>query len=128
MSAGQGSRLRYPVQGHPHIDPRMTEDPQPTEQPRLRLCDFIRSRLPTILARWEDQVHTLPVANPLTARRLIDHMPEVLESIAAFTRTAHTGEQASMSGPPEVHALDRLDEGFDLAAVTTEYALLRTCV
>jgi signal transduction histidine kinase len=64
----------------------------------------------------------------LSARRLIDHMPEVLETIASFTQTAHTGERASMSGPPEVHALDRLDEGFNLAAVTTEYALLRTCV
>jgi len=55
-------------------------------------------------------------------------MPEVLETIAAFTQTAHTGEQVSMSGHPEIHALDRLDDGFDLAAVTTEYALLRTCV
>ena len=73
-------------------------------------------------------MRSLPVANPLSARRLIDHMPEVLETIASFTQTAHTGERASMSGPPEVHALDRLDEGFDLAAVTTEYALLRTCV
>ncbi len=106
----------------------MTEDSRPAEQARLRLCDFIRSRLPAILARWEQTVRSLPVANPLSARRLIDHMPEVLETIAAFTQTAHTGEQASMSGSPEIHALDRLDEGFDLAAVTTEYALLRTCV
>jgi signal transduction histidine kinase len=106
----------------------MAEDSQPAEQARLRLCDFIRSHLPAILARWEQTVRSLPVANPLSARRLIDHMPEVLETIAAFTQTAHTGERVSMSGPPEIHALDRLDEGFDLAAVTTEYALLRTCV
>jgi len=106
----------------------MTEDAQPADQARLRLCDFIRTHLSVILTRWEHMVRSLPVASPLSARRLIDHMPEVLETIAAFTQTAHTGERASMSGDPETHALDRLDEGFDLAAVTTEYALLRTCV
>jgi signal transduction histidine kinase len=106
----------------------MTEDSQPAGQARLRLCDFIRSQLPTILARWEQTVRSLPVASPLSARRLLDHMPEVLETIASFTQTAHTGGRASMSGPPEVHALGRLDEGYDLAAVTMEYAVLRTCV
>src|SRR4051812_41624694 len=95
----------------------MPEDTQAGEPTRLRLCDFIRQRLPDILARWEHRVRTLPVASPLSAIRLIDHMPEVLERIAAVTETAYTGERASMNATPEIHALERLDEGFDLGAV-----------
>ncbi|WP_224371791.1 sensor histidine kinase [Hyalangium versicolor] len=33
-----------------------------------------------------------------------------------------------MNATPELHALDRLDEGFELGDVTTEYILLRACV
>jgi signal transduction histidine kinase len=106
----------------------MAQDPQTAGQAHLRLCDFIQSRRPAILTRWEKLVRALPVATPLSLARLVDHMPEVLESIAAVTASAGTVERAAMKGPPEIHALERLDDGFDLAAVTTEYSLLRTCV
>ncbi|HYO58930.1 sensor histidine kinase [Archangium sp.] len=106
----------------------MVRHDPPAGQVRLRLCDFIRSHFSAILEAWECLVRALPVASPLSAPRLINHMPEVLERIAAVTETSHTRERASLDGMPEVHALDRLDGGFDLGAVATEYSLLRKCV
>jgi hypothetical protein len=39
--------------------------------------------------------------------------------------TVHTGEHQTLEEIPEVHALDRLEAGYDLEEVSHEYALLR---
>jgi PAS domain S-box-containing protein len=93
-----------------------------------RLCDFIRDNRQAILNSWTVAVRRLPVASELSQPRLIDHLPELLDRIAEVVRTVHEGGSTTLHGLPHVHAMDRLDRGFDLKAVVSEYALLRRCV
>ena len=70
------------------------------------------------------EARELPAARPLSAPKLLDHLPQLLE------RLAHTagGEGGGLGEFPEIHALERLGEGFDLSGVAREYALLRDCI
>ncbi|WNG62774.1 GAF domain-containing protein [Archangium gephyra] len=45
-----------------------------------------------------------------------------------MVETVHTGQHETLAGVPEVHALDRLEVGYDLDEVAHEYALLRACI
>src|SRR5689334_302132 len=92
----------------------------------VRLCDLIEGRRLEILARWEAAVRRLRPARALSELALRDHLPQLLERIAQVVRTVHEGGSASLGSFPEAHALARLDEGFDLETVATEFAVLRT--
>jgi signal transduction histidine kinase len=94
----------------------------------LRLCDFIRAQRPRILEEWSREARLLPDAQGLSRLRLLDHLPELLDRVANVVETVHTGEHRTLEEIPEVHALDRLDAGFDLEEVANEYALLRACI
>lgn len=97
--------------------------------PALSLGDFIRDRQQDILAEWLAEVRTLPVARSLDRPALIDHVPDVLERIAATADSLAKGEPPR---PPEqeadLHAAIRLDEGFDLPQVVSEFTILRDCI
>jgi PAS domain S-box-containing protein len=88
------------------------------------LAAFILRRRQDILAAWSLAVRALPAARPLSAPQLLDHMPQLLER---FARAAG-GEEGGLGEFPEVHALERLSEGFDLSGVAREYALMRDCI
>ncbi|WP_081465882.1 ATP-binding protein [Stigmatella aurantiaca] len=96
--------------------------------PHLPLGAFIRAQHAQILKDWEQSVRQLPHAQRLSRPRLLDHLPDLLERIANVVETVHTGGAASLEDMPEIHALDRLDSGYDLDEVAAEYALLRTCI
>ncbi|MDB4965613.1 MAG: sensory box histidine kinase [Myxococcales bacterium] len=98
-----------------------------TQQPP-RLCDFLRKDRERIIRQWKSLVRDVPAASTLSGPPLVDHFPELLMSIAEILETLHTGEVKSLADLPKLHALDRLDRGFDLKEVTAEYALLRRCV
>jgi PAS domain S-box-containing protein len=97
--------------------------------PWLNLGDFIRDRREDILAEWLAEVRTLPVARGLDRPALIDHVPDVLERIAAMANSLAKGEPPQ---PPnheaDLHAAIRLDEGFDLPQVVSEFTILRDCI
>lgn len=93
-----------------------------------RLCDFIREHQPLILERWMQQVRTLPSAHRLSPPQLLDHLPELLERMACAIDTRLAGEDCAPKEVPVVHALTRLDAGYDLEEVVAEYALLRACI
>ncbi|WNG34475.1 PAS domain-containing protein [Archangium violaceum] len=95
---------------------------------RLRLGAFIREHRSRLLEDWERAVRRLPYAQGLSRPRLLDHLPDLLERIACVVETVHTGEHQTLEQMPEVHALERLDSGFDLDEVAEEYALLRACI
>ncbi|WP_257449254.1 GAF domain-containing sensor histidine kinase [Archangium lipolyticum] len=98
------------------------------EQGRGGLGDFIRRHGSHILSHWEVEVRQLPYTRDLSRPRLLDHLPELLERMAHVVESAQTDEHPTLEAVPEVHALERLDSGFDLDAVAEEYALLRACV
>jgi PAS domain S-box-containing protein len=100
---------------------------EPADFTHPRLGEFIRSRRAVLIAQWEEEMHRLPKADDLSLRRRIDHIPQILERIAAAA-DAEGNVAQHLAGAPDAHALERLDEGFDLKEVVREYALLRSIV
>lgn len=94
-----------------------------------RVSAFLRGRREEVLRSWQQAIRSLPPARCLEPSRLLDHVPALLDRIVELTEQAERGEPV---GPPEcipdMHALERLDEGFDLNEVITEYRLLRRCL
>ncbi|WP_241759649.1 GAF domain-containing sensor histidine kinase [Pyxidicoccus parkwayensis] len=78
---------------------------------------------------WEAEVRAIPAAQALSRPALRDGLPRLLEVVSALMREPPRDGVASGLGPiPDLHALERLGEGFNLRQVVTEYRLLRTCV
>lgn len=94
-----------------------------------RLSDFLRERHEEIIARWEAQVTRLRPARFLNRPTLLDHIPDFLRQLADFVSEARGNHEAS---PPQefpvIHAVERLDVGYDLAEVVGEYRILRQCI
>ena len=94
-----------------------------------RLADFLRERHDEIIARWEREVTRLRPAKFLTRPALLDHIPDFLRQLTEFVSAAREHQQVA---PPQqfpiVHAIERLDLGYDLAEVVSEYAILRECI
>jgi len=97
-------------------------------EPR-RLADFLRESRDDILAKWELEVRSVRAASSLARPLLVDHLPELLEDLAAFVDDVRTGHEV---GPPDevpqIHALERLEVGYDLSEVVAEYSILRRCI
>jgi PAS domain S-box-containing protein len=98
----------------------------PTET--LRLCDFIEAHQELLLRRWERASRQMPAAQPLSQASLRDHIPQLLDRLGKLVRTVHEGGEVSLEGLSTLHALERLDIGFDLRHVTRELALLRSII
>ncbi len=95
----------------------------------LRLEDFLRSHRDAILEAWEAEVRQSPAAQRLSRTTLRDHLPVLLDSIAERISRPQAAEVDSGPGSvPDLHALERLGEGFDLRQVVMDYQLLRQCV
>ena len=106
----------------------MAESSLPGEV-RGRLSDFLRERREDILAEWEATVRKMGAARDLERPLLLDHMPQFLENLADYVAEMRAG----MSVPPpdeypRIHALERLELGYDLSEVVVEYAILRRCI
>ena len=90
---------------------------------------FIREHRDDVLREWERRVRALPPAADLDTASLIDHLPHLLEEIADLADAALGGdEKAASCNQPDRHAIARLDQGYDLGHVVTEYSLLRVLV
>jgi signal transduction histidine kinase len=102
----------------------------PTEQPQQRrLADFIRERSAEIMSEWESRVRRLEPARRLERPALIDDMPQFLDELCDYVSEVRAGAD---SAPPKrvshAHALDRLELGYDISDVVTEYSILRECL
>jgi PAS domain S-box-containing protein len=94
-----------------------------------RLSELIRAHRQEILATWEQAVRQLPVARNLDRPTLIDHIPSVLDRIADLADEIGTGGSPQLPADvAEIHAIERLGEGFDLAQVVIELSILRDCI
>jgi PAS domain S-box-containing protein len=99
-----------------------------SDEPR-RLADFLREHRDEILALWESEVRKVRAARTLERPVLLDHLPEFLEDLAAYVGDLRTGQSVSPPDEnPRIHALERLEVGYDLAEVVAEYAILRQCI
>src|SRR5881394_1101367 len=99
-----------------------------SDEPR-RLADFLREHRDEILAHWEQEVRKVGAARDLDRPMLIDHLPQFIEELADYVGELRTGhEVAPPDEHPQIHALERLEVGYDLAEVVAEYAVLRRCI
>ncbi|MCY1018917.1 PAS domain S-box protein [Pyxidicoccus sp. MSG2] len=93
------------------------------------LADFLLLQRDAIMEAWEAEVRAMPGARALSRPALRDGLPRLLEVVATLMRERPQGGEASgLDSIPDLHALERLGEGFDLRQVVTEYRLLRGCV
>lgn len=92
-----------------------------------KLSALVRRFRGEIIAEWESAVRRMHPAEDLPGRVLRDHMPQLVEAIAEVI--GRSAEGATLpTFLPDTHALERLDEGFDLRSVATEFSLLRQAV
>jgi two-component system, OmpR family, phosphate regulon sensor histidine kinase PhoR len=95
-----------------------------------RLASLIVSERETLLTWWREQVRQLPSAKHLDFPTLNDHVPALLDELAAAFRDVdeQTIPEALVEGSPPIHGLERYEHGFDIVEVVAEYNILRGCI
>lgn len=108
----------------------------------VRLGTFIRRNLAQIVDEWTGFAETrIPASKGMTVLALRDHVEEILDFIARDLESPQTNfEQLQKSqgdglkegggyrSAAEVHAELRLNDGFDIDQMVSEYRALRACV
>jgi PAS domain S-box-containing protein len=94
-----------------------------------RLTEILRDRRREIIAEWEDVFREFPIARELDHPTLVDQMPSFLDRIVLITEELQQGSVPELPlRAAEIHAVGRLDRGFDLEQIVIELALLRDCI
>ena len=95
-----------------------------------KLAMLIRREREDLLARWRRQVKELPSARNMDIPTLNDHVPDLLEELAAAlqSRSDQTIPEAVCEGSPPAHGRQRVQDGFDIEEVVAEYNILRGCL
>lgn len=100
-----------------------------TEEEPRRLADFLRTHRERILSDWLTAVRRLAPARNLDQPMLLDFLPQFLDELADFLDEVRAGKPATEPEKlPAMHALERLEVGYDLAEVVEEYSILRQCI
>jgi two-component system, OmpR family, phosphate regulon sensor histidine kinase PhoR len=95
-----------------------------------KLAALIKSERDALLAEWRAQVRQLPSAQHLDTPTLNDHVPRLIDELAAAlkARSDETIPEALAGASPPAHGVQRLEDGFDIEEVVAEYNILRGCV
>ncbi|MBC7772548.1 MAG: sensor histidine kinase, partial [Pyrinomonadaceae bacterium] len=95
-----------------------------------KLATLVKQERRALLSRWRQQVRELPSARQLDVPTLNDHIPDLLDEMAAALRSGsdQTIPEALREGSPPAHGLQRLQDGFDIEEVVAEYNILRGCI
>lgn len=83
-----------------------------------------------LLANWRKQVRQLPSAKNLDTPTLNDHIPLLIDELAAALRKKdeETISESLREGSPPAHGLQRVHDGFDIEEVVAEFNILRGCI
>ncbi len=94
------------------------------------LAALIKQERHALLSRWRQQVRQLPSARHLDIPTLNDHIPGLLDELAAAlqSKSDQTIPEALGEGSPPAHGLQRLQDAFDIEEVVAEYNILRGCI
>ena len=95
-----------------------------------KLAALIMQERQALLSRWRQQVRELPSARHLDIPTLNDHIPDLLEELAAAlqSQSDQTISEAICEGSPPAHGRQRVQDGFDIEEVVAEYNILRDCL
>ena len=95
------------------------------------LANLIQQHRDALLACWRQQVRALPSARNLDIPTLNDHIPVLLEELAAAFRLDSEQtipEAVAESASSLAHGLQRVQDAFDIEEVVAEYNILRGCL
>ncbi len=94
------------------------------------LAALIKRERDALLSQWREQVRQLPSAEDLDTPALNDHVPALLDDLAAAFHSVsdQTIPEALLEGSPPVHGKQRYQDGFDIVEVVAEYNILRGCI
>lgn len=95
-----------------------------------QLAALVKQERQSLLARWRQQVRQLPSARHLDVPTLNDHIPSLLDELAAAleSNSDQTIPEALSEGSAPSHGLQRLQEAFNIEEVVAEYNILRGCI
>ena len=95
-----------------------------------KLAALIKQEREALLSRWRLQVRELPEARDLDVPTLNDHIPVLLDELAAAIRSNsnETIPQQLADGSSVAHGLQRVQDAFDIETVVAEYNILRGCI
>jgi diguanylate cyclase (GGDEF)-like protein/PAS domain S-box-containing protein len=106
----------------------------------MRISAFIRNNIEAILQEWEQFANEIqPKKGNLDKKALRDHAKLMLEDIADdldSTESKHEraekskgrNQELDVAGPAEDHGLERLQSGFGIIELVSEYRFLRASV
>lgn len=109
----------------------------------MRLADFILSNVEPIVAEWEVFARSIGAGETLDELTLRDHALQILQATAREMKSPQTPAQRdtrsrgvplhgrdsdALDGASDMHAIDRLNLGFDMLEVMSEYRALRASV
>ena len=94
------------------------------------LAALVRSERGNLLSNWRRQVRALPSARHLDTPTLNDHIPRLLDELAAAldSGSTRTIPEELQDSSAEIHGLQRLIDEFDIEEVVAEYNILRGCI
>ncbi|GAC1691844.1 MAG: sensor histidine kinase [Candidatus Dormibacteraceae bacterium] len=92
-----------------------------------KLAALVKKERAVLLSRWRQQVRQLPSARQLDTPTLNDHIPSMLDELAAALQEAspQTIVEALKEDSAQVHGLQRWNDSFDIEEVVAEYNILR---
>lgn len=95
-----------------------------------RLAAILMQERQALLSRWRLQVRQLHSARQLDVPTLNDHIPGLLDELAAAlqSKSDQTIPETLYESSPPAHGLQRLQEAFDIEEVVAEYNILRACI
>jgi len=90
---------------------------------------FLRDHREEILERWVEATRAEGSIRDLDERRLVDHLPVILDEVAEAVEAAGGGQPVEEpSHGPAAHAMHRHHQGFTLRELVSEYRILRRCL
>ncbi len=95
-----------------------------------KLAALIKRDREALLSRWREQVRQLPSAKHLDTPTLNDHVPTLLDELAAalHSQSEETIPESLREGSSPEHGLQRVVDGFDIEEIVAEYNILRGCI
>jgi signal transduction histidine kinase len=107
----------------------------------MRMSEFLLENIDAILAEWEEFARTIPAKSARSRAQLLDHAREIIIVIAQDMETAQssTEQRAKSRGlrgrtvetedsPAQSHGGDRLEQGFTINEIVSEYRAIRASV
>ena len=107
----------------------------------MRMSEFLLENIDPILAEWEEFARTIPTKSPRSRAQLLDHAREIIVVIAhdMETEQSSTEQRAKSRGlrryteltedsPAQSHGGDRLEQGFTINEIVSEYRAIRASV